>query len=169
MAAKRSSSKPPLKPSQLGDLYPTPKTYDEHQQDTKDREAIYDARRTKLAAFKIALFGTLLFAAAAYYAISAELLWAVSDTTITAMAYALWFVLFLFAIKWLRYTANIFYEYASRMAGFWVSYAIIMSLAFFAWQQGIWLAQHDIRWLAILTGLQFVATYLAAKLFIKRG
>ena len=164
----RSDEQPPLTPEQLGDLYPTPKTYDEQEKETADRQELFKARRTRLPAFKVALFGTLLFAAVAYYATTVELLWMMADITVTAFSYLIWVVLLLFLVKWVRYTANIFYEYSSPMLAFWLIYGVLIGLGVYAWQRGLWLAHYDIRWLFMLSGLQFVTCYILAKVFIKK-
>lgn len=168
MVAKGSDNEASLTPDQLGELYPTPKTYDEQEQATHDRQELFKARRTRLPAFKIALFGAILFAAIAYYSINVELLWMMGDLAVTSFSYAVWFILFLFTVKWLRYTANIFYEYSSPMLAFWIIYGAVMGGAIFAWQKGIWLAHNDIRWFALLIALQFSVCYILAKLFIKK-
>lgn len=169
MIKTRSDDQVPLTPDKLGELYPTPKTYDEKTEETDERQELFKARRTRLAAFKIALFGSLLFAAIVYYAHTVEILWMMADITTTAFSYAIWLVLFLFAIKWLRYTANIFYEYSSPMLAFWIMYGVLMGFCVFAWQRGLWVGHSDIRWLPILIAAQFIVSYIAAKLFIKRG
>lgn len=168
MVTKGNESEVSLTPDQLGELYPTPKTYDEQEQATHERQQLFKARRTRLPAFKIALFGTLLFTAIAYYATMVELLWMMADVTTTAFSYAIWVVLLLFAIKWLRYTANIFYEYSSPMLAFWIVYGVAMGLGVFAWQKGMGLEHSDVRWLPLLVTLQFVTCYILAKLLVKK-
>jgi hypothetical protein len=166
---KTSEKKQPLTPEQLGELYPTPKTYDEIQADTEARQEYYDTIRTRVPAFKIAFFGTILFAAIAYYASSIELLWMVPDMYVIGFSYAVWAVLFLFLIKWLRYTANIFYEYASPMLVFWIIYALCMGGALFAWRNSMWLPMHDQRWLLVLIGVHFVVCYISAKICVRKN
>lgn len=168
MVARSTQSKKPLQPDELGALYPTPKTYDDIQADTEARQEYYDTLRTKFAAFKIAFFGTILFAPTAYYASNVEMLWQVADVAVIAFSYGVWLILFLFAIKWLRYTANIFYEYSSPIFAFWILYTVGMAAALFAWQQGLWLASTDYRWLGVLTGTHYVISYVAAKVCIKK-
>lgn len=166
--AGKGKDKKAIKPDELGELYPTPKTYDEIQADTEARQEHFDTLRTKFAAFKIAFFGGLLFAATAYYSSSVETLWMIPDIAIIAFSYAVWAILLLFAIKWLRYTANIFYEYSSPMLAFWIVYGVVMGAALFAWKQGLWISHTDYRWIGILTATHFIVTYLGAKIFVKK-
>lgn len=168
MKAKSKATGEPLQPRDLGELYPTPKTYDEIQQDTEDRQALLKTYRTRMPAFKIAFFGSILAAAVAIYAATFQVLWLVGDMAAVFFSFAVWIILLLFAVKWLRYTINIFYEYASPVLAFWIVYVVVMTGALLTWRYGPFLSNGDRLWLAILPGVQFICTYITAKILITR-
>lgn len=165
--ATKGKTKTPLKPEELGGLYPSPKTNEEREAETEARQEYFDTIRTRMAAFKIAFFGSILCAPVAYYAVSVEALWLIGSLPIIIFSYVVWAILGLFVFKWIRYTANIFYEYSRSPLVFWILYIVTMAAVIYAWHQGIWLATSSYYWIGVLAAVQFVITYLSAKLLIR--
>ncbi len=166
MTAKGKDASGHLTPSELGELYPTPKTYDDLEKEAAERQELFRERRTKIPAFKIALYGTILFVTAAYYASTIELLLMFGGVIITVLGYIVWAILLLFAIKWIRYTRSIFYEYDSTAMLFWIFYVLLMALPLaaltYGWVKNPW-PEYTIL---ALSAYNFVIIYLFAKIFL---
>lgn len=165
--AKKGHATTPLKPEELGGLYPSPKTLEEREVETEARQEYFDTIRTRMAAFKIAFFGSILCAPVAYYAVSVEALWTIGSMPIIIFSYVVWAIMGMFALKWIRYTANIFYEYSRSPIVFWALYITAMGAAIYAWHQGLWLASNSYYWIGVLAAVQFIVPYISAKLLIR--
>lgn len=167
MATKEHDT-PSLKPEELGMLYPTPMTNQERQANAEARQEYFDTIRTRMAAFKIAFFGAILGAAVAYYAISVAALWMIGGMPVILFSYAVWLILGLFVFKWIRYTANIFYEYSHSSLLFWILHILSIGLVIIAWHQGQWLESTSYYWIGILAAVQFVVAYVCGKLLLRK-
>lgn len=164
MVSQNVQRQHPLRPDEFGTLYPTPKTYDDIQKATDERQKRFEQLRTHFPALKVSFFGTVLFTAIFYYLRDIQPIQIAISVPLRIVSYAVWVFIVLLAIKWLRYAGRVCYEYSGTFSIFVICYVLGMGGGIIAWRLGVGIETNSQVWLPILAGINAAVTYLGMKL-----
>lgn len=125
--------------SDLGELYPKAKTYQDHQADSKQREHLRKQRLPARPGIKIALPASLLFAAVMWFIQNLGAMWQTGNMSPVFFSFLLWVILIGLAVLWAKNTNDIFYQFNRPAALFWIIFGItafVLAATISLWQPG---------------------------------
>lgn len=157
--------------SELANLYPTPKTYDQRQQDTLSRQKLYRRRLPKYPHVNIATYGASVFGCIILFAQNVSSWWAGDENkgvtmSLVFLSFAIVLVLAASFILWVNYTIKLFSYFEGATKLFWLIYAILVSILLAIWANGWILAYTDAIWLLLLTTVYFLIVLVSARAVI---
>lgn len=158
--------------SDLGKLYPTPKTYDQRLKDELERNKIFRRRLPKYPSIQIAVLGSIIFGLAVLFIQSIEQTTEQLRQSDSGMANVMLTVFFSFTLSlavlglaflWVRHVIYMFDVFGGRMRLFWVVYGTILFFIMGAWLSG-WLGKSsDAFWIPLLVGVHFIILFLSLR------
>lgn len=155
-------------PSNLGELYPVPKTFEELEQMDADREALYKKRRPRKPRIKIAAFSSILLIGALLLSVNLEGMWFFGQLVGVTLSFIILMALFFLGWAWYSYAFNVFYAYVRPFQFFLFMFLLLTSAHFIL---GIFLDHQftQIGFMLILaTGLlHTLIIFILLKFFLK--
>lgn len=150
--------------SGLGKIYPTPKTYEQRQEQDRLRLEAYRHRLPRYPRLNIAILSSLVFGLSALFIRNFEQLWMSGQIWIIFLSFAGILLLFFLAMACIKYTSNIFYLFGGSMTEFGIIYVCAIILLLIIWLSG-WLASPSVAfWLPLVCGLHFLVVFIILKL-----
>jgi len=151
--------------SDLQDMYPTPKTYDQKIKELSHQNEMFKSRLPKYPSIQIALISSLIFSAVLLLIQNVESVMTFGGDMAGNMMNTFAFfgagmILAACAIAWVKYTNTIFDSYGGSLSLFWVTYGIVIFML-----TGGWLGHFSIL---VLAGLNFAAVYFSVMYLLKK-
>lgn len=157
--------------SDLGRLYPVPKTYEQYKEDDARRVELYKKRLPKYPIFYISFFGSLCFGLIALFLQNLGLVWTGSagggGMAVIFFSFAIWLGLYWALLSWIRYVNKSLYMLLGRVRAFWSLYGACIFILLLFWLNGFLLPATHILWIPILATAHLLITLLASSLFLR--
>lgn len=155
--------------SQLAQLYPKPKTYDQRKQDDQRRQALYRRYWPKYPYLNIAAYGSVILGLVIWFVQSLNAWWysGGEDRGITMsnifFSFLLGLGLAFLIIAWVRYINKQFSHFGGSMRLFWLVYGSMSTVMLLLWLSG-WLWEYtNIVWIVGLSVLHFTIVFFSGR------
>jgi len=122
-----------IKRATLGELYPSPRTYDQKKSTELLRQRMYAHRLPKYPSFYIAAYGSVIVGMILIYFKNLDETWfSSSDRGITMsivfFSFLIGMIILSLTYAWIRYVINIFYPLGRSTRLFWIANGILLTV-----------------------------------------
>lgn len=156
--------------SDLSDLYPAPKTYEQIKQGEALLQKSYRRRLPKRPHVTIAGYGAIVFAGIVVFAQNITNWWTPElgenkaiTVSLVFFSFALLIVLAALFVVWVNYTMKLFSHFEGATKPFWLIYGVSVAILLTVWLNGWVSAYTDTVWLLVLPVIYFFVVLIGAR------
>ncbi|GEM_PF-4725308 len=121
----------------IAELYPHAKTYEELRDIEKKRSLLREQRLPKHAYIIISVYGSVLSAVILVLAINISNLWRDGNIGLIFFSFLAWLVVYALLFTFIRYTNNSFNAYSKSSTSYWLGYSILGAVEISALSVGL--------------------------------